>query len=435
MRSRFYLVLVLVVCCIAGRGAGAATDEVLVIRGGTLIDPARAEVTDRATIVIADGVIRSIGSDPALPSGARVIDATALFVLPGLADMHNHLRPGTFRPGDDALGVLRGLLEWGVTTTFDPGVPEEKFSELRATIGADPAAYPRTFLIKGVFTTEDGWGHGFKPESTDEARAIVRVLKTAGSDGVKLMYDDMSWATTRPFAVMRPDIMAAIIDEAHRQDMLTFAHAPVLEYARQTLEAGIDCLLHGIISAPIDAAFIELMQRNNACYISTLAMFQTNAGYSSWADRLEAFDLEDRLDPKAMALFHKIPTGTARLDNTAWAAARLPVLRANLIEVHQAGIPVVIGTDTGIPGVLPGIATQLEIVLHVEAGLTPMAALEAATGNAARMLRHQGTFGGIREGMAADLLILAADPIQDINNIRRIRYVVRAGKIVSPVGD
>jgi len=433
----FYSCIVIFSSCATGFGASPAYGDVLAIRGGTLIDPARSAAQSPATIIIDDGVIRRIGPSrtTAVPDKARVIDGDGLYVLPGLADMHNHLRTGTFRPGDDQAGILRGLLPWGVTTTFDPGVPAEKFADLRRTVDANPATYPRTFLIKGVFTTSGGWGKGYKPATTDEARAIVRELKAAGSDGVKLMYDDMRWATTRPFPVMDRRVMAAIIDEAHQQGMKAFAHAPILELAKEVLEGGVDCLLHGIISDLVDDAFIELMKRNNACYVSTLSMFHTNAGYGVWADRLEAFDLNGRLDPKDLELFRKAPSGTARLDNTGWTAERLPLLTANLRTVHQAGIPLVIGTDTGIPGVLPGIAAQIELALHVEAGLTPLQALLAATGNAAAMMDRQGEFGSIAEGLQADLLVLEADPRRDIRNVGKIRHVIRAGRLVAPPED
>ncbi len=406
--------------------------DVLAIRGATLIDPAHADAGNPVTVIIQDGVIRAVGTAEStpVPAGARVIEADGQFVMPGIADMHNHLRTGTFRPGDDYTAVLRDLLSWGVTTTFDPGLSADVFSSLRAQIEAEPLLFPRTFLIRGVFTTAEGWGRGYTPATPDEARAIVRELKAAGSDGVKLMYDDMRWATTRPFPVMSQPVMAAVIDEAHRQGMKAYAHAPILELAREVLAGGVDCLIHGILDEPVDDEFIRLMRKNNACYISTLAMFQTNDGLKSWADRLDAHDDQDRLDASMLDLFRKAPSGTSRLDNTKWAAEHLPVLRANLLAVHQAGILIAMGTDTGIPGVLPGIAAQLEMVMHVEAGLTPAEVIEVATRNAAVMMDQPDRFGGVTEGMAADLLILDADPRQNIVNIREIRHVIRGGQLV-----
>ncbi len=409
----------------------AQTGELLFIRGGTLIDPARDDLGVKGTLVVQNGLIIAVrpGDDsPPLP-GARIIDADGGYVMPGISDMHNHFRTGMFRPSDDQARVLRSLLDWGVTTTFDPGVPVDEFDALRAEVAADRRAYPRTFMVRGVFTTEGGWGKGYTPSTAAEARALVRELKAAGSDGVKLMYDDMRWATTRPFPVMDREIAVAIVDEAHRQGLRAYAHAPILELAKHLLEAGVDCLVHGIISEPVDAEFIDLMKRNNTCYISTLAMFQTNAGYDAWATRLEEFDINGRLNPAAMEIFHQAPAGTPRLDNTAWAAERLPVLRINLFTVHGAGIPVLIGTDTGIPGVLPGISAQLELVMHQEAGLDPIDVLRAATSAAAVAFGRPGEFGTLTRGAQADLLILDADPRDDVSNIRRIRHVIRAGRV------
>ncbi len=409
----------------------AQTGDLLVIRGGTLIDPVRDDLGVPGTIIVQNSLIIAVrpGDDSPPPPGARVIDAGGGFVMPGITDTHNHLQLGMFRPSGNRAAVLRSLLDWGITTVFDPGVPVTEFDALRKEIARNRRAYPRVFLIRGMFTTQGGWGRGYTPGTPQEARAIVRELKAAGSDGVKLIYDDMRWATTRPFAVMDREVAVAIIDEAHRQGMMAFAHAPILESARQMLEAGIDCLVHGIISEPVDAEFIDLMKRHKTCYMSTLTMFQTSAGYDHWADRLVRFDINKRLNPAAMAVFRKTPTGTARLDNMAWTAERLPILRINLFTMQSAGIPVLIGTDAGMPGVIPGISAQLELVMHQETGLDPMDVLRDATSTAARVFHRQGVFGTLRAGAQADLLVLDADPRIDVGNIRRIRHVIRAGQV------
>ena len=243
------------------------------------------------------------------------------------------------------------------------------------------------------------------------------------------MYDDLRWATTQPFLVMDREIATAIIDEAHRQGLMSFAHAPIQELAKHLVEDGVDCLIHGIISEPIDAEFIDMMKRNNTCYISTLTMYQTKAGFGEWADQLKQSDLNKRLNPAAVELIRKLPTNTARFDNSAWTAERLPVLRLNLFTVHGAGIPVLIGTAAGMPGVLPGISTQLELIMHQEAGLDPVDILRAATSTVAEVLDRKGVFGTLRGGAQADLLVLDADPRLDVGNVRRIRHVIRAGRV------
>jgi len=409
----------------------AQTGDLLVIQGGTLIDPARDDLGVPGTIIVQNSLIISVSSDDSapLPPGAQVIDADGGFVIPGIADMHNHLGSGLPGQKIDRARLLGSLLDWGVTATLDPNVPVAEFDALRTRISRDRRAFPRAFLVRGVFTAEGGWGEGYTPATPDEARALVRELKAAGSFGVKLIYDDMRWATTRPFAVMDRKIATAIIDEAHRQGLMSFGHAPIQELAKHLLEDGIDCLVHGIISEPVDAEFIDMMKRNNTCYISTLAMYQTKAGYGEWADQLEQFDINKRLNPAAMELLHKMPTDTQRLDNSAWTAERLPVLRLNLFTVHGAGIPVLIGTDAGMPGVLPGISAQLELIMHQEAGLDPADVLRAATSTVVEVLDRKGVFGTLSNGAQADLLVLDADPRLDIGNVRRIRHVIRAGRV------
>ena len=120
------------------------------------------------------------------------------------------------------------------------------------------------------------------------------------------------------------------------------------------------------------------------------------------------------------------------LDNTAFAKQRLPVLRANLKQVADAGIPVVMGSDTGFFGVMLGVATQLEMELMVEAGLSRADALRTATINAARMLGRDKEQGTIDAGKVADLLILDANPLEDIRAIRRIYRVVKGGVVHDP---
>ena len=411
-----------------------STEAPLAIVGARLVDTSVAEPGEPVTVLVQDQIIQAVAGGIEIPADARVIDARGKYLLPGLADMHNHLRSGTFVPGDNPTQILQQMLPWGITTVFDPAVHGSGYQLLRDEISKDPDSFPRVFLTNGLFTAPNGWGRGHQPLSAAEARTVVQSMQASGSDAVKLMYDDMSWATTRPFAVLDPAIMAAIIDEAHRLGMKAFVHAPVLELAAEAVQANVDCLLHGIISEPVSPELIESMLEHGTCYMSTLTMFHTNAGYAAWADRLEDFDKHDRLAPAILDAFRlpAVQRGTARLDNTAFAAQQLPVLRENLVRVANAGVPIVLGTDTGIPGVLPGIALQLELVMHVDAGLSSRQALDAATRNAAAMLDQTSVFGSIEPGLAADILILDANPLDDIRNIREIYRVIHAGRVYDP---
>ena len=432
----FVALLILGTAVGAEIGSQDRTEPPLVILGARLVDTSVAGPGEAVTVLIQDRLIKAISSvgEIEIPADARVIDARGKYLLPGFADMHNHLRDGTFVPGDDPTEILRQMLSWGITTVFDPAVHGSTYQLLRDEISKDPYSYPRVFLTKGLFTAPKGWGKGHQPLTAAEARKLVQSMKASDSDAVKLMYDDMGWATTRRFPILDRAIMRAIIDEAHKLEMKAFVHAPVLELATEAVAADVDCLLHGIISDPVTPEFIELMLEHGTCYISTLTMFHTNEGYAAWADRLEKFDKYDRLEPEVLDAFRlpAVQGGTVRLDNTAFAAQQLPVLRENLVRLVNAGVPVVLGTDTGIPGVLPGIALQLELVMHVDAGLSSRQSLDAATRNAAAMMNQSGVFGSIEPGQAADILILDANPVEDIGSVRDIYRVIHAGRVYEP---
>ena len=115
------------------------------------------------------------------------------------------------------------------------------------------------------------------------------------------------------------------------------------------------------------------------------------------------------------------------LDNASFTKDRLATQRANLKRIFDAKVPVVMGTDTGFFGIIMGVSSQIELALMVEAGLTPEAALATATINAARMIGRDKELGSIEPGKSADLLIVDADPLADINNVRRIYRVIKGG--------
>jgi imidazolonepropionase-like amidohydrolase len=119
-------------------------------------------------------------------------------------------------------------------------------------------------------------------------------------------------------------------------------------------------------------------------------------------------------------------------DNLAYARERLPNLRINLRRVLAAGVPVAIGTDAGFPGVVPGVSAQLELILHVESGVSPLEAIRLSTMGGARMPGRETETGSLGPGKAADLVVLDADPIADIHNLRKVSLVLKGGVVYKP---
>lgn len=441
------LILLLLVCSLA-TSVPAQTKGLTAITGSTLIsDTVHAPIKD-AVIIMEGTRIKQVGSarDTRIPLGARVIDARGKFITPGLADMHQHLGEGNFELNQgeaDFKKNLARLLGWGFTTVFSFGTPAvAAFTELKSVSASQDSQYPHFFGVGVLIRAREGHGSlqgGFTPETPDEARRQVRELKAAKVDAIKFVHTDLRYVTKQPRPLLKPEVLAAIIDEAHKVGLKAYVHAPVLEYAKEALRAGADGLVHGILSEPVDDEFIELMKKNRAVYIPTHSIFEAAGDIGAWARRAAAFD-ERGLVAKEVLEVGLRPSNVTRWEekwnNVAYMKERLPILRSNLKKVWDAGILVVAGSDTGNSGAgtLLGLSSQLELWLMVEAGLTPAQSLQAATINAALMVGRQQDIGTIEAGKLADMLILDADPLADIRNVRSIFRIIKGGVVYDQVG-
>ena len=439
-RLRLSLALAFALGCVVARAQGP---RVTVIAGATLIDGTTRPAIPDAVIVIDGARIRQAGSRSAVavPSGATVIDGQGKFVIPGLADMHHHLSSGSLQPSANPGSVLRQMLAVGVTTIFNPSISLKDFAALKAATADDTAPFARFFATGPLITVKgDFFGQGVgapTPETPEQAQAAVRGLKAAGVHAIKIQHDDLTWATKNRLPPMKLDVLSALVQEAHRQGLKIFAHAPMLEGAKDVLRAGGDGLMHGIIDQPVDQEFLALMKRNGASYVSTMALYEDVGDVAAWARRQAPNWDKAGLQPPRFYDAFTSPVSVKQFEfffsNTAFTKQRLPVQRANVKAVFDAGIPVVLGTDTGFVGVLVGAATQIELELLVEAGLKPEDALRAATSNAARMIGKEQDLGTVEAGKAADLVILDADPRADVRNVTRINRTFKGGVAYDPV--
>lgn len=437
MRNVFLLIVFLV-----GSTITFGQDEsIKVIRGATLFDGTGRAPLKESVIVIEGDRIKRIGpaKEIKIPTAAQVIEATGKFVIPGLADMHNHLDSdsiGITQHTQDFETSLKRMLGWGFTLIFDPASRDlDLLPELKRKVAVDAASYPHYYAIARTFGAKGGHGPATKytPETAEEARASVRELKATKSDAVKIYYTDLIYVTKDRRPMLKPEVMSAIIDEAHKQGLKVFVHSPVLEYAKEVLRAGADGLAHGILSDPIDDEFITLMKKNRAVYVSTNAVFESVADITGWSRRAAASDARGVID-KAIYEAGMSPElerrWVTKWNNIAYMKQRLPALRANLRRVQAEGIPVVAGSDSS--GAFVGLASQIELILQVEAGLSPQQAIQSATINAARMVGREKHLGSIEPGKFADLLILNADPLKDIRNIQKIHRIMKSGVAYDP---
>jgi imidazolonepropionase-like amidohydrolase len=450
--ARLWFVLVLCVVLPAQENPGARSS---VLKHVTIISPNDSRAQTDMTVVITGNRIAAVGRADKIriPKGADVIEGQGKFVIPGLADMHNHLGTGFVLPGPPVPGTEAGpelrnfqrnlaqMLGWGFTTIFSTSHSSpnlEDFSNLRRTAMNDAAAMPRFFGVGRAISVKGGHGSqpafaSYLPEGPEEVREEVRAMRAAGVDAIKLIYSDQTHTGRPPLPVMKPEILEAAIDEAHKSGLRVIVHAPTLRHAKEALRAGADALAHSVADAPVDQEFLALMKRNRATYTSTLSLYTAFADVAGWMRRLEAMD-ERKIIAKEIYARYETPAGAARY-HAIMARLKPEVLAhaaGNLKTVHDAGIPVLAGTDTGVSGVLLGVSSQMELVLMVDAGLTPREALQAATINAARFLGLEKHLGSVDTGKVADLVVLDADPLADMHNISKIYRVVKAGVVYDP---
>lgn len=409
--------------------------QVTAITNVQLLLQDNATQTGPQTIIIRDGFITEVGPSGrvAVPDQAELIDGKNRFVMPGLWDMHYH----AISPAQGPLDSLRSALPWGITAIMDPGTSNDAYQLMTDGIAQEPDGFPALHAAIGMYSISNGYGDGMAspflaPTTEQEARRLVRNQKAQGAQLVKLAVENMDWLSTNLMPVIDGNILRTLIDEAHRQGMLAVAHAPMLELAKEAVRAGIDMLAHGVIDRPVDEELIALMRETGTHYTSTYIVFESFADFQAWLDELEAYDRNGWLDAESLARWRKAGDIVIApiFDKVPLPPENLKILKDNLVTVAKAGIPILIGTDTGLPAVFPGISMHLEMVRHTEAGLPPDQVLRAATINAAKFLGREAEAGSIAAGKVGDIIILDADPRDDMRNLGRINQVIRGG---SPV--
>lgn len=376
------------------------------LAGATVVDATGRDPIRDAVIVIRDGRIAAVGrrAGVTIPRGMTVVPADGLTIVPGLWDMHTHVTQVEWAPV---------YLAAGVTTVRDMGNEFEFITALRRAVSSGQALGPR-LLAAGLI---DGGGDNafgvYDATTPDEGRRLVRKYQQAGFEQVKL------------YTQLTPAVVEAICAEAHRLGMTVTGHIPAAMTLEQAVTAGMDQIAHLPIRG--EAGSPEV--------VKTIAFLKAHATVmdptQSWGELLghaagtpiAAFQPGlAKVPPPLDRLFSN--TGAVDIDA---AEARRRVERTLRIvkALSDAGVAVVAGTDEGVPG----HSVHREIELYTEAGLTPLQALQAATIVPARAMTLERELGTIEPGKRADLAILEGNPLDDIHNVRRVRWTVANGRM------
>lgn len=397
-------------------GAATLVQDVRVF-DGKAVHERRSVLFDDARVVDADF------RGPA-PAGARIVQGAGRTLLPGLIDAHTH----AFRQFD--LPVL-----FGVTTQIDMFTAVPVMQDAKRSMAAGRHAGQADLFSAGTLATAPG-GHGTQfgvpiptLSSPGEAQAFVDARIAEGSDFIKIVLEAGGHGAG---AMHSLDIATAtaLIEAAHRRGKLAVVHVSTEHDARAALEAGADALVHLFLGAAPDPTAVDslarLAKRKNAFVIPTFTVMESMAG-------VRGDDLLDNADLAALVEREGATTLKARYGQQA-RPQLLAMPKAVTAALARAGVPILAGTDAGNAGTLYGISMHRELAALVGAGLTPTAALAAATSAPAAAFRL-GQRGCIATGCKADLLLVEGDPTRDITATRRIVEVWKDGQSANALRD
>ncbi len=467
MKSLFALLVLFLSLSIVRSSVG---QDAIVIDGGTLIDVVTGGINPDSRVVINGGVITHVGRDVDIPAGAMVIDAAGKYIIPGLADMHVHFSLGLPQPriDDETKIVLHRLLYYGVTSVLNLGASDGSSDNIKtyrqlidATSIAGPYIYgtgghiniPGTHPIETIFPPHvrdfadklvletpldspadlTAIGIAISLVRTEAAaRKAVRERATGGMNAIKITIERGPTEFGNHHPIMPDSIITAIVDEAEKYGLPVFAHVSSLVEFEAARRCGVSGIVHAVAEPPYPSvSAIAEMVRSNFYVMPTLALYETFIRYLEDEQLLNDSFLLNAITDNEISIYRDagfldaVPEDSLKL----WRWYNEQTI-ASIGDMHEAGVNIVAGTDVGNPMVFAGWAIHLELQKLVDAGLSPLEALRSATIRAAAMISKEMEFGSIEVGKRGDVLILDANPLENIANTKRISTVIANGRVV-----
>ncbi|HZE75889.1 MAG TPA: amidohydrolase family protein [Gemmatimonadales bacterium] len=410
----------------------------VVFRNANLFDAASGRSRPHTTVVVRGDRIVAVGSDGrvAVPAGSETMDLAGHALLPGLWDMHVHINDGD--------GILQ--LAAGVTTVRDMGNDMEELLQRRRRFDAGELLGPR-IIMAGLVDGPGPYTAPIKVVADDSATATAVVNRYADSGYVQL----------KIYSSVRPTLVPFLAAEAHRRGMRVSGHVPAFMTAEQAVRAGYDEIQHENFlflnfwfdsvpdtrtparftavaerAASLDLgsarvrAFVDVLRSHHTVLDPTINVFENllvarkgavDPGYAAVADRVPPLVRRGFL---AGGL--PVPEGKDQRYHDSFQT----MLRF-LKQLHDAGIPIVAGTDA-----FAGFALHRELELYVAAGIPAPEVLRIATLGAARVMKRDADLGSIAPGKQADLVVVDGDPARRIGDIRRVSLVMKGGTVFQP---
>ena len=385
------------------------------IVGARLIDGTGRPALENASVLVRNGRIAAAGSQIAIPPGTRLVHAEGQSLLPGLWEMHIHYSGVEFGPA---------LLSAGITTARDCGGELLFLTTLRREIEERHALGPR-LLLAGLI---DGGG----------PLAFGAVDAETPAEGVSDVdaYADQHFNQIKVYTYLQPAVLRAIAAEAHARGLTVTGHVPAAVTTDQGIADGMDQINH--LQYVTRALMVEgKLALDSPQARETLTLLKDHhvvvdptASWGEMASHPRSIDPAS-FEPGILAAPFALASKFRAMGSPAGEEAKFREHMQTALKViaalHQAGIPIVAGSDTGLLGY--GLNRELE--LYVQAGLTPMEAIQSATLAAARAMKLDAESGTVEPGKRADLVLVEGNPLEDIRKLRRVVRVVANGRLYS----
>ena len=455
------LLLLLAPIMVLTNSASAQERRPLAFTHVTVVDATSKPAHADMTVVIMGNHISAVGKSGTtpVPQGAQIVDASGKFLIPGLWDMHVHLM------GSKDL-LLPMLVANGVTGVRDMGIPFDQLKQVhqwREEISAGTLLGPRIFtagpIVTGSKPPRPVWPGSIAVADEQEARAAVNSLLSAGVDFVKVYnfvtreayfaISDESKKQGISFAGHTPDAVSALeASDAHQKSIehltgvLLACSADEKHLRNELIEGTInsDSAMAVHVRRQVDIASLETYSeakaarllahfvKNRTWQVPTLVFLRDaeNSGGSNEGEEFSKYI--PRPMREAVKAFKENMKKRLTLEDIAGGRKVFQKQLQLVGAMNREGVELLAGTDMAL---YPGFALHDELGLLVQAGLTPMEALQTATRNPARYFGLQDSLGVIEKGKLADLVLLEADPLKDIGNTRKISAVVVNGQLVT----
>jgi imidazolonepropionase-like amidohydrolase len=430
----------------------------VVFQGALLIDGTGRAPVQNSVVVVEGGKIVAVGAAGSvqIPKGAEVRDLHGKSIMPLLVPLIGHVGL-TAKVGDSSQclcyseEIIRSELQlnlaYGIGVYVSLGQDQDLIYKLREDSRAGNLPGSRLYTAGRGLGVKDAYpgpvyANGvdqYRPVTPEEGRADMRELATHHPDFVKIWIDDNYGSIPK----MQPAMYRALIDEAHKQHLRVIAHEYALEDAKGLVDAGVDGFAHSIRDKPVDEELIKAMKAHGTFLIPSAAREESKVVYQDGPKYLDDPFFQAGLDVGVLETLRS-PAFKAEARNNPYYIRNEKALKLgfelakkNLKTLYDAGVKISFGSDSGFTAQtfrFEGYHEHRELQIMVEAGLTPMQAITAATGTSAGILGGAKVeFGTLEAGKLADFMVLDASPLENIYNTEKISEVWQSGKAVRPI--